>query len=380
MEAQSCGDANKALSAKNIQVPKMKVALPNSGNISSAGDLTPLPEGAKTQLDEWSVLGEADRLAEEAQAPELLISDLCLKGQATVIYAQPGAGKTMLMVYELVQAVSEKRIDPESVYYVNADDNSFGAAEKAKIFDELGINMLIPGENGFSASALMPEMNRMAATKEAKGKTVILDTLKKFTSIMQKSEAAEFGKLCRRFVVAGGSVIVLAHTNKNLGTDGKLTYAGTTDILEDFDAAYVAKLDQGVQPDLCSVTFTRLKGRSGNADEAVYVYSRAGQLSYQERLNSMRRLNETEMRAVGAAIEAANDDEVIESIEETILAEFRTKSDILQKVAKALSVSRHRVKAVLEKYESQKPSGGRWYKHVGAHNTHKYFLHEGDKF
>ncbi len=379
MEQKLCGSTTGP-SARNIRVPRMSVSPSVGDGAQSGANEKPSIATVRTQLDKWSVLGEADRLAQEAQAPELLISDLCLKGQATAIYAQPGAGKTMLMVYELVQAVAEGRVDPASIYYVNADDNGFGAAEKAKIFEEWGINMLIPGEKGFSASELVPEMRRMAAKKEAKGKTVILDTLKKFTSIMQKSEAAEFGKLCRQFVVAGGSVIVLAHTNKNLGADGKLTYAGTTDILEDFDAAYVAKLDQGVQPDLCSVTFAKLKGRSGNADEAVYVYNRNGQLSYRERLETMRRLDAEEARDLGSAIDAANDEDIVEAIEDAILGEVRAKSEILQNVSKSLSVPRHRVKAVLEKYENRKPLEGRWYKDVGAHNVHKYYLHEGDKY
>lgn len=377
MEHKSSTGGGRKIDASNIRISNYGQKLSASKTVIGCSDSA---KTAKIQLDNWSVLGEASRLAQEAQAPDLLISDLCLKGQATAIYAQPGAGKTMMMVYELMQSVAEDRIVPGLVYYVNADDNSFGAAEKAMIFEEKGINMLVPGENGFSASKLVPEMTRMVATKEAKGRTVILDTLKKFTSIMSKTDSSQFGDLCRQFVAVGGSVIVLAHTNKHPGADGKLTFAGTTDILEDFDAAYVAKLEQGVEGQRCSVTFSKLKGRSGNAETAVYVYDRDASLSYRDRLASMQRLNEEDARQLSAALEMAGDDDIIEAIEDAILGETRAKTDILKKVAQQLSIARHRVRAALEKYESKNPEEGRWYKDVGPHNTHRYYLHEGDKF
>ena len=50
---------------------------------------------------------------------------------------------------------------------------------------------------------------------------IILDTLKKFTDLMNKKASSEFGKLARTFVGAGGTIIALAHTNKNKDEEGK---------------------------------------------------------------------------------------------------------------------------------------------------------------
>ena len=58
-------------------------------------------------------------------------------------------------------------------------------------------------------------MIELAETGQAKGVIIILDTLKKFTDLMQKKEATQFGIISRGFVAAGGTLICLAHTNKH---------------------------------------------------------------------------------------------------------------------------------------------------------------------
>jgi hypothetical protein len=81
-------------------------------------------------------------------------------------------------------------------------------------------------------------LGQLIIEKQARGKIIILDTLKKFTSLMDKKSCANFGIKIREFISHGGTIIALAHTNKNRSDDGKLIFEGTGDITNDVDCYY----------------------------------------------------------------------------------------------------------------------------------------------
>ena len=83
----------------------------------------------------------------------------------------------------------------------------------------------------FIVSKVLELIFSMADNANALGAVLILDTLKKFTDLMDKRTASQFGVAARGFISAGGTLIALAHTNKHVGTDGKAIYSGTSDIL-----------------------------------------------------------------------------------------------------------------------------------------------------
>ena len=85
-------------------------------------------------------------------------------------------------------------------------------------------------------------MVQAAAEDTARGTLIIIDTLKKFTDPMNKKNSSDFGQICRQYVMAGGTIVALGHTRKNPKADGTPQYQGTTDVLEDFDAVYIAQL------------------------------------------------------------------------------------------------------------------------------------------
>mgnify|MGYP003657843408 FL=1 len=57
--------------------------------------------------------------------------------------------------------------------------------------------MLIPGVNGFNKNELFAIIGDLVKSDEANGKIIILDTLKKFTDIMDKKGASDFGEKVR---------------------------------------------------------------------------------------------------------------------------------------------------------------------------------------
>jgi hypothetical protein len=178
-------------------------------------------------------------LEARAQEATALLGNICLSGQTTIWYAPPNAGKTLCALRLTHDAITEGRIAAGDVYYFNADDSSSGLAQKLRIMDDLGAHTIAPGFNGFKSADLLDHLTRTAAQDEARGTLVIIDTVKKFTSLMDKRHSSEFADACRQYALRGGTILGLAHTAKNANPDGKLRYAGTTDLLEDFDSAYL---------------------------------------------------------------------------------------------------------------------------------------------
>jgi hypothetical protein len=103
------------------------------------------------------------------------------------------------------------------------------------------------------------------------GKIIILDTVKKFTDLMNKKVGSMFMDSSRQFVQSGGTLIMLAHTNKHKGLDGKVVYGGTNDVASDADCVFTIDLisDDGITK---QVLFENIKNRGNVSREISFSY------------------------------------------------------------------------------------------------------------
>ena len=74
---------------------------------------------------------------------------------------------------------------------------------------------------------------------------LIVDTLKKFVELMSKGGARLFFSLMRALTQRGATVILLGHTNKHRGPDGKLVFEGVGDVRADVDERDLAAVLSG---------------------------------------------------------------------------------------------------------------------------------------
>lgn len=320
----------------------------------------------------FSLSGMGNTLSEKAVALKPLLGDLVLQGETAVWYARPNTGKTLIALSLMLEAVHEKRIEGSKVYYLNADDTGSGLAAKLQVLDDFGIHCLAPGHKGFRLSALVPAMLAMAETGEAHGTLLVIDTLKKVADLMNKKECREFGQAARAFSMAGGTLLGLAHTNKNRSSAEKLVYAGTTDILEDFDSAYLldAVEEKGGER---IVRFDCLKTRGNDAGTIHYAYSAEGGLTYQERLTSVAR-TDPEYGDTGPE-GFASEDTIRQSIKAAIYHGHTKKMALVATVSKACRVSRRTVLKTLEQGTGSDPSSHLWNFERRERGAHLFYLH-----
>lgn len=300
-------------------------------------------------LDKYSLLGQSSELEKLSFAQVHILGELAILGQSTVLYAWPNTGKTLLVIYLLIESIKQGKINPSKLYYINVDDDLSGVIQKNSYAEEYGFHMLAEGHMNFTASDFLDLMSDMTANNQANGVIVVLDTLKKFANLMDKVNSTKLTKVVRGFVMKGGTVIALAHANKKPDSEGKPIFTGTTDILDDFDCAYRMYPING-DAELTTVEFDNIKRRGDVASIAAYSYSKENRISYTERLMSVQLVDESTRCEQKLAEAIKSDAEVISVVSACISEGINTKMGLADAVSDRSGISKRNAIRVIERY------------------------------
>ena len=334
------------------------------------------PPNTTLPLERFSLIKSIDELEATTAKQEPLLGDLCLTTQTTVIFAKPNSGKTLIALHLLRLAVGAARIEGSKCFYVAADDNPNGVIEKQKLLQPFGVHVIAPGLNNFSTVRLVSGIEEMIHTASAAGSFLIVDTLKKFADLMDKKASSAFVDLARRYVMAGGTLLGLAHTNKRTDKDGKPIFGGTSDILDDFDCAYTMReLPQKSRPNERVVIFESLKRRGNVVQEVAYRYSTSNGLAYADILASVSKVDGDELDRIHGEADQEADAEAIAAIEDCIKEGLDSKQELKREVAKRARVGQHKVSAIIDRYNGPDPSKHRWDFQSLGHGRRAYQLH-----
>lgn len=365
--------------------PLADVIAGTSNNTSQANDDAPKP---KFSLKQFSVTGKSEVMREKMQNDVFVLDGIALLGQLTAIYAKPNTGKTLITLAMLKDSIETGRIKGENVYYINADDSYKGAIQKLEFAEAYQFEMILPdskeSEVEFKVSEFNGYLQQLINDDAAHGVVVILDTLKKFTDLMDKKQGSNFMKLARAFSMAGGTMIMLAHTNKNRNADGKVVAGGTSDIGDDACCAYT--LDEvkcgGAELIRTSkdVLFENFKSRGNVEKELLVNYSVIPTDSYFDKLESVKVANDADIEQAkkerNTATQTEDDAEAIKAIIDGINQGNHKKADLL-KFAMGIEwkISHRKAKSALERYTGTKLSNSSfWRLQIGEKNSQIYYL------
>ncbi len=325
----------------------------------------------------FSLRGKADELEARAANTKPLLGSFIMDGQATMIYAAPNTGKTLIVFHLILEAIEQGRVNPNNVFFFNGDDGSQGLATKARLLQDVGAHMLAPGHITFKISDLTEAMNQAIKEDSARETVIIIDTLKKATDLMDKKRTSEFAQVCRQYVMAGGAILGLGHTRKNPKADGTPQYQGTTDILEDFDAVYIAQLlEAKTDASLRVVDFRMEKKRADSPDHVFYAYAADPGLSYEEKLVSVRTVDPSDLDDY-VSVEKFSHPEVMTAISTLIQdGEGEGQMALMRKAAKAAGVSERVALRVLQEFTGTTSRQHLWNFHTGHRGVRLYELLE----
>ena len=331
-------------------------------------------------LKNFSATGDSEQMKSQMLEDKFVLLGLAIMGQWTTLYASPNTGKTLITIAGLGEQIDCGAISGSDVFYVNADDSYNAAVTKTEIAEEFGMEMLIPNHNGFKAQGMLRLIKKLIEQRKARNKVIVLDTLKKFTDLMDKKTASEFGNLAREFIFAGGTLICLAHTNKHKDADGRSVHAGTSDIKDDSDCAYVIdKIGVDDLSDKHVVEFTNIKARGDVDTTASFEYKRTPGQSYLELLDSVSRIDsqaaEVVKKKTAQDKQLEIDAELIDAIKECINAGPLPKNEMISKINKDSGFTHKQIRRALRQYTGHSyTDGARWKEEKGDKNKSIFVL------
>ena len=323
-------------------------------------------------LKQYSLLGKLEEVRKFAVEATPLLGSIALKGQFTVLYANSNAGKTLLTLHLLREAILAGRIDADKVFYANMDDSSSGLLVKGEIAEELGFHQMAIGYQNLTKDLFLQGVKDMIQTREASGTLMILDTLKKFTDVMSKSESSEFAQLMREFTAVGGSVLGLAHTNKNRDSRGHLVQTGTADIPQDADCTYI--LENETKGSETMVTFKNTKARGPVSRFVQFSFDRH-ESDYHKLLDSVREVAVNESSYDFENVPQENpEDRMIRAFTEVIGSGYSGKTNLINKVHSLTNDSKLKLERILVRYLGSDPSKHFWDFKLGERGLQHFFL------
>lgn len=334
-------------------------------------------------LTRFSITGKSSEMRQQMLDDVFVLLFLAILGQWTVFYASPNVGKTLLTLWLLRESIESGDIDGEMVFYVNADDGYRGVVEKTELAEDWGMHILAPNQNGFKSNDIVELMQSFAEDGSAKGVVIILDTLKKFTNLMDKRVASEFGDISRQFVSAGGTLICLAHTNKHKDGEGNPVYSGTSDIVDDADCAYIIDRVSVDNSNDVTIEFANIKQRGDVADTQGFTYRRQKSQSYQELLDTVKRIDREQVEIARLQIEEQkkldDDAEIISAVCNAIEGGTTSKDKLVKAVKDTTGIGVRQVRKVLdERTGTFYAMGDRWTCSTGKHNKQTYAVLAAD--
>jgi hypothetical protein len=158
--------------------------------------------------------------------------NLIASGHVSVWAAPGNGGKTTIAKL----AASELAAAGYEVLFFQEDAGSGDLPalfEHAKANGYQLLNSILTGSHPEDQVNLLREM--VAEGTDLSGTVMFFDTLKKYLDLMSKSGARWFFALMRALTLRGATIVLLGHTNKNRGLDGKLQFEGVGDVRNDVD-------------------------------------------------------------------------------------------------------------------------------------------------
>ena len=319
-----------------------------------------------------------DNIAEmkkTARDAVFVLPDIALAGQCTIINARGGTGKTLLILWLLSQR-NREATKHLSIHFINADDTYNGGIEKMEILRDFGFYTHIPGQKHFEPRHLDQIIDSSIKTKTCGRVVIILDTLKKFISTMNKNDAREFNNKVREFIGLGGTLIALAHTNKNKDADGKRVAEGVEDFHSDFDCGYIVDISNSLTSESKrTVIFENTKLRGPVAMKATFEYDNGEKCSWHRRFQSVRRVGEDEAKQASDAALKDQQREKDQPVIDYIVAQLedgpKSHTNLAKDNPSAKTGSRGHREKVIERYVGQL-----WEKSKGQTGGWNYYIEQ----
>ena len=318
-----------------------------------------------------------ERREKLAREMVFVLPGIAARGQATVIYAAPNSGKTLITCHLIKQQLQTNALGDLRIVYCNFDDDYIGANLKGRFFNGSGLIMIDNQQHTPEDALKMMQ----AAIKDGTAGSMcfVLDTLIRFVSDSDKQTQRAFTSLIQSFVGAQGTIIALGHTNKHKDADGKSIHGGTSDIRNSFSQAAILELESDPEAvGTRQVRFYNDKLRGMAKCSNTYSYTHGDTKNWIERVETVKNVNADEAEANAQQFVADNkrkqDAPIIDCIVAILKDGAKPARDIIRASGDDIAGSQSDRARVLDDYE-----GKDWRRSKGNNGGWNYYLEDWEQ-
>jgi archaellum biogenesis ATPase FlaH len=285
--------------------------------------------------------------------------NLLIKGHLVVIPAPPNAGKTTVMMWLAGEIAAHY-----DVVYVNADIAGSDVKQMVLFAEDKGFHFLTPdmklGKSMADVVEILKKLNETGT--DFSGQVFIFDTLKKMTDVINKRAAKDLLATLRGLSTKGMTIILLAHTNKYKGADGKDIFEGTGDIKSDVDEMIYLESQRNADG---SMTVSTYPDKVRNTFEAITFTISADREVSRSDFIDVEKTNRDR-------VQRTKDQDVVEAIQEAINQDLHSNGEIVGYCSTNFGIGKKRASDVLRHYDKklwygEKRDKNRWHYTLDAY-------------
>lgn len=270
---------------------------------------------------------------------EFLIPNMIVRGHVAAYVAPANGGKTTIFIHLCERLVKMGM----TVLYINADGSPGDLKRHYEHAQRHGYKVIAPdAKNGKSTQDVMVRLEAVASAATRCDEFVfIVDTLKKFTDVIDKRQAKAFFKLMRTITVKGATICLLGHVNKYAGEDGKTIFEGTGDLRNDLDELIYLDVFKNEGSNTLEVTTRPDKVRAEFKPKSFLIH-----------LDDGRHVSEPD---IAIRILPPEERHLLDAIKTAIQDGHHTQKDIVSSVKQTTPHGDRKIRAALLKH-SQEPN------------------------
>lgn len=222
-------EINAAGGAAAVVAKGLSKAQRDAQAYATKGNDEPLtPTDPLAALSKWAVTKEqVDAMTET----RMIWRDI-IAGQHLAVWSAPGnGGKTSLAKFAAGELAQAHRV---LFFQEDASAGDLPALfQHAEAHGYKLFNSTLAGSATDDQISVLRRLVKDGASLD--GVVMFFDTLKKYNDLMSKGGSRAFFKLMRSLTQRGATIVLLGHTNKHRGVDGKLMFEGVGDVRNDVD-------------------------------------------------------------------------------------------------------------------------------------------------
>ncbi len=303
----------------------------------------PLPEPCADPLQALAHWFVTDEQVEKMQATRMIWRRIVALSHLSVWAAPGNGGKTTLAI----TAAAELAAAGFTVLFFQEDASAGDLPalhEHARDHGYKLLNSTLAGSVPEDQIKVLRGLARDGA--DLSQFVMFFDTLKKYADLMSKGGSRDFFQLMRAMTQRGATIILLGHTNKHRGVDGKLIFEGVGDVRNDVDEMfYIDATDKDAQG-LVTLTMRPDKVRCAVAEATFELDTNTRQVRALAEVVDVAAIREAQQRRQADA-------PLIEVISRELAGGGMNYTELLERAVRAADKPRSKVREVLDRYSSE---------------------------